>query len=169
MNKDLKILVGIVGISVAMIGGMVYLGRGSGDAESYQNMEDIQSVQVNPTSYSLGDVEIDGGVVGRAYQIKNSSDKEIEVSKLATSCMCTKAKIIYGSGETRLYGMEGQGNRNPNPNVSIKPNETVTVIAEFDPAAHGPQGVGPFDRSVWVTFSNPNGVKELTFSGTVVN
>ena len=45
----------------------------------------------------------------------------------------------------------------------------MKVAVNFDPAAHGPQGTGPFDRVVILTFSDPAGVKELTFNGTVVS
>ena len=62
--------------------------------------------------------------------------------------------------------MEMGGDKNPLISLKIKNGETAKVTVRFDPAAHGPQGVGPFDRMVWLYFDG--GVKELTFSGVVV-
>jgi hypothetical protein len=90
------------------------------------------------------------------------------LQKVVTSCMCTEAKVTVSGNESRFFGMEHPGERNPSINYEISPNETVTVTVNFDPAAHGPQGIGAFDRVVTLTFSNPLGIKELTFHGTVV-
>ena len=65
--------------------------------------------------------------------------------------------------------MEGMGDKNPPVNLELPSGQTAIVTAIFDPAAHGPKGVGPFDRTVFLYFSNPSGTKELKFNGNVVN
>ena len=62
--------------------------------------------------------------------------------------------------------MEGHGDANPAVNLELKAGETAKVVVNFDPAAHGPQGTGAFDRIVWLYFSE--GVKELKFNGEVI-
>jgi len=168
MKKDLKILIGIIALSLAMVAGMVILSRGSSDVESNQKLSEIQAVEVNPGFFDMGIVDIDGGIVSRSYSLKNTSSDDLKIKKIATSCMCTKAKIIYQDKETKLFGMEAHGDLNPILDIAVAPGEEIKVIAEFDPAAHGPAGVGAFNRSVWVTFSEPLGVKELKFQGSVV-
>lgn len=129
---------------------------------------DISNVQVTPEFYKLGDIPINGGLVTKEYEIRNTTDSTMKLKKIATSCMCTQAKIKVGDKETRYYGMEHPTDKNPPVNLELAPNETAKVTVNFDPAAHGPQGTGPFDRTVMLTFSDPPGIKELKFNGTVV-
>lgn len=105
----------------------------------------------------------------KTYEVKNVSGNTLKLKKIATSCMCTKAKIKIGDRETRFFGMEGHTDKNPSVNLEFPKDAVATVIVEFDPAAHGPRGVGPFERIVYLTFSDPAGVKELKLSGTVIN
>ena len=83
--------------------------------------------------------------------------------------MCTTASVQIGGKETKFFGMEGHGDANPPVNIEVGSGEEGKVMVKFDPAAHGPQGTGPFNRVVYLTFSDPAGMKELTFSGTVVS
>ncbi|OGM12980.1 hypothetical protein A3A76_01425 [Candidatus Woesebacteria bacterium RIFCSPLOWO2_01_FULL_39_23] len=168
MRGESKILVAAIIFSVLLIIGFVAL-SGKSSSEEIKPMGDVSGISVEPSNYNLGDVPIKGGTVTKEYKIKNTTNNTIKLKKLATSCMCTKAKVKIGDKETRLFGMEGMGDKNPSVNLEVAPNEEMLVTAIFDPAAHGPQGVGPFDRSVFLTFSDPSGVRELKFSGKVVS
>lgn len=83
--------------------------------------------------------------------------------------MCTTAAFNINGNETKFFGMEGMGDANPPVNIEIPSGNEGKVVVKFDPAAHGPQGTGPFERVVWLTFSDPGGIKELTFNGTVTS
>ena len=49
------------------------------------------------------------------------------------------------------------------------PGETAEIIADFDPAYHGPQGTGPVTRIVSFETNDPDHpYVELGFKGTVV-
>ncbi|MBI2009836.1 MAG: DUF1573 domain-containing protein [Candidatus Chisholmbacteria bacterium] len=124
---------------------------------------------VTPAAYELGDVAIDGGLVTKEYTLSNETGAAITLKKIATSCMCTQAKVTISDNESRFFGMEHGGDRNPPIRMEFPQGAKATVTVTFDPAAHGPTGVGPFERMVWLTFSDPAGIKELTFDGTVVN
>lgn len=164
--KDSKILLGIVALAlVIIVGGAFLLGRGS---QEPQVSSEVLGIEATPTAYDLGEVPINGGIVTREYSIKNTSDKTIRLKKIATSCMCTTASFDIGGKETKFFGMEGHGDANPPVNVEIAAGSEGKVEVRFDPTVHGPQGVGPFDRVVYLTFSDPGGVKELTFNGTVI-
>jgi len=128
----------------------------------------VQGLSASPEYFDLGEVAINGGLVTREYELKNTTDKTLRLKKIATSCMCTKAKVVVGDEETKFFGMEGMGDKNAPVNLELAAQESAKVIAEFDPAAHGPQGVGPIDRSVFLTFSDPVGIKELKFNGVVI-
>ncbi len=170
MNSgDSKILLGVLGITfLIIVGGVALFGGEKGNADQTP-ISQVMGVEANPANYELGAVPINGGIVTKDYEIKNTTDQVIKLKKIATSCMCTQVKVSVGGTETRFFGMEHAMDRNPPINLEFEPGQTGNVTVNFDPAAHGPQGVGPFDRSVWLTFSDPDGVKELKFSGTVVS
>ena len=167
MGKDVKIFLGIIGFTFLLVVGLAFVqGREKGEPE---NFSDVLGLVAKTEYYDLGDVPINGGIVTKEYEVENNTDKVMKLKKIATSCMCTKASFEIGGKKTKFFGMEGHGDKNPPVNIEIAPQTQAKVIMQFDPAAHGPQGVGPFDRSVLLTFSEPKGVREFKFGGTVVN
>jgi hypothetical protein len=161
-----KMLVGIILVTILLIGAGVVL-LGGKEASSSQVTSEVLGIEASPSFYDLGSVPINGGVISKEYVIKNASVRPIKLKKITTSCMCTTASVQIGGEETKFFGMEGHGDANPPVNIEIGVGEEGKVVVKFDPAAHGPQGVGPFNRVVWLTFSDPGGIKELSFSGTV--
>lgn len=166
MAKDTKFIVGAGIFTLALIFGLAFVISSKGSKEKVLSETAAQGIEVLANDYDLGEVPINGGIVTRGYEVKNTSGGEIELLKITTSCMCTTANVKVGETETRFFGMEMAGDKNPFVNHKIKNGETAKITVRFDPAAHGPEGVGPFDRIVWLYFDN--GMKELTFSGTVV-
>lgn len=165
--KDSKVLIGLAVATLVLIGGGAVLLGGKSTTTS-QVTSEVLAVEATPKFYDLGNVPINGGVVTKEYSIKNTSAATIKLKKVATSCMCTTASVQIGGEETKFFGMEGHGDANPPVNKEMGAGEEGKVVVRFDPAAHGPQGVGPFNRVVYLTFSDPAGIKELTFSGVVV-
>jgi len=164
--KDSKVLITIVVATVLLIGGGVVLLGGKSTTTS-EVLSEVSGIEANPTFYDLGEVPINGGVVTKEYSIKNTSGSAIKLKKVATSCMCTTASVQIMGKETPFFGMEGHGDANPPVNIEVGVGQEGKVVVIFDPAAHGPQGVGPFNRVVYLTFSDPAGIKELSFSGKV--
>lgn len=168
MGNDIKIFIGIIVFTVFLIVGLALWQGGKDGDEQTQPLAQVAGVQINPETYDLGNVDLNGGLVTKEYEVKNETDQTMKIKKIVTTCMCTEAKVSVGDKESRFFGMEHPGDRNPPLNYEIPPGGAAKVTATFDPAAHGPQGVGPFDRVVILTFSEPAGIKNLTFSGTVV-
>ncbi|OGM11141.1 hypothetical protein A2Z22_00990, partial [Candidatus Woesebacteria bacterium RBG_16_34_12] len=170
MTKDIKIFIGIIGFTFLLIIGFAVWqgGKESPTKEVAATASaDIKDLEVNPASYDVGTIKMKDGNVVKTYEVKNTSTESMKLQRIATSCMCTKTKIKIGDKETREFGMEGMGDKNPPINLELSSGQTATVTAIFDPAAHGPKGVGSFDRTVFLYFSNPTGTKELKFNGTV--
>lgn len=173
MNKEGKIFLSIIIGSILLLGGLAYLLTRSTSTNSTDNSSimvnaPVQGLEVTPTgNFDLGKVSYTGGVVTKDFQVKNNSDKDVTLRKITTSCMCTTAKISVDGKDSNYYGMEMNGDRNPIINYKVAAGSTATVTFQFDPKAHGPAGIGVFQRTVTLFFDS--GYKDLNFQGTVVN
>lgn len=99
-------------------------------------------------AYDFGRVSMAAGRVTRQFEITNTSDRTIRVNRLSTSCMCTTATITSGTVRRGPFGMEGHGGRVPKIDVPVAPGARTTIDVTFDPAAHGPAGVGAIERTI---------------------
>src|SRR3989344_9219443 len=166
MGKDVKVFIGIIGVSLALaLGFALWQGSGQpeaggGEVASSITLTNISQLEAQPVNYDLGSVPINGGIVTKEYELKNNSEGTVKVGNIVTSCMCTEASITVGDRQSKFFGMEHPGDRNPPLGYEINPGESAKVIVNLDPAAHGPQGTGPFDRVVTISFTQPLGVKQ---------
>lgn len=168
--KNRKLLIGLL-VALALIVGVVALVRQKNSQVAGSAVElitDPAQVEIVPETIAIGKVLYSGGYVDKEYEIRNKSDKTLRLKKIATSCMCTFASVSWGDKKTRYFSMEGHGDKNPTINFEIPGGTTAKINVRFDPAAHGLQGIGRVDRSVYLTFADPIGVREVKFSGEVV-
>ncbi len=167
MSKDSKLIViSVFFVFILIIGGSFWLVNGS-QKEVLNIKKEAVGILTEPELFDLGSVPINGGVVTREYVFKNITSGSMKLRKIATSCMCTTASVTIGDKTTRFFSMEGSGS-NPLVNLDLQSGESGKVTFRFDPAAHGPKGVGAFDRSIWLTFTDPEGREEFKFRGTVI-
>lgn len=116
--------------------------------------------------YDFGNISMAQGKVNHSFKIKNNGLGTAMVKKLYTSCMCTSANLVKSDGKkTGPFGMAGHGFI-PNVNKKIISGEEFEVEVIFDPNAHGPAGVGPIDRSIYV--ENDGELLELKIAGVVM-
>lgn len=154
----------IVGGLVVAIAVLFLLGRaGSNEKESGANLNanigDIAFV-AEEKEFDFGEISMKKGRVTHNFLIKNSSDKPILISQVYTSCMCTQASIEIDGRKRGPFGMPGHG-MVPKANENIGAGQDAVVGVTFDPAAHGPAGVGPIERVVRV---EGEGVAPLEFT-----
>ncbi len=163
MKKIIPVLV-LLGVFASFL---FLKGKLGGEKVSYATNSDV--VEITPSSEDLGNVPINGGVIERDYEIKNTANKPVRLNKIVTSCMCTSAMVTSGDKSTKFFGMEMPGDKNALVNMDIPAGGTAKVTVKFDPAAHGPSGVGPFERVVSLNFLDPIGVREIRFKGVVTS
>lgn len=114
--------------------------------------------------HDFGDVSMAKGKVTRNFKVANNSDQPVSISRIYTSCMCTEAKLTMGGESFGPYGMPGHGMTSINKTMA--PGLEADVEAIFDPAAHGPAGVGPVERVIYVETEN-GAPLELKFRANV--
>jgi len=172
MNQAKNTLLGLAAILV-VFGGIVWISnRNSGQAGGKGAATVLQGngrLEAKEKSYDFGTVSMANGKVTRAFEITNPSSETVNVKKVYTSCMCTQALIKSSAGrEFGPFGMPGHGGASPWANVDVAPGEAIVLEAVFDPAAHGPSGVGVIDRAVYLETNSKETPKvELTFHATV--
>lgn len=115
--------------------------------------------------FDFGKISMAAGNVSHRYWIKNAGAAAFSITSISTSCMCTVATLITQAGKKGPFGMAGHG-FTPRLEARLAPGETAQVEVVFDPAAHGPAGIGRTERIV--TIGNDGGLPiELRFSALV--
>ncbi|MDP3999787.1 MAG: DUF1573 domain-containing protein [bacterium] len=161
--KNLLIIFGIV---VAVVAGLVLMSRavpiaGESDALQASVNSTLKDLKVDEIFYNFGNISMAAGKVSHIFRVKNLGSEAVTVSKLYTSCMCTTATLTAGGKSYGPIGMAGHGFV-PKINAVVAPGEEITVEAVFDPAAHGPAGVGTIERAVYLE-GNPGDTLALQF------
>lgn len=162
----------IIGLAVVGLVAVLFVRGGQNRAEPAVLSDNIPSdgvVTVENDAHDFGTISMGDGDVVHVYELKNRSSEPVTLGEIYTSCMCTTAQAKYEDGtESKVAGMRGHGAATA-LNRAIQPGESFQVEAVFDPAAHGPSGVGPVNRVVYVqTNSREKQMIELKFEATVV-
>ncbi len=117
------------------------------------------------TKFNFRAVSMAQGKVTHRFPIRNTGTEIIYIRKMYTSCMCTTVALVKDGKTSDAYGMPGH-TPIPTVNIPIGPRDEAFVEVTFDPAAHGPAGVGPIERVVTVENSAGEPL-ELGFSALV--
>jgi len=123
------------------------------------------ALRADEVQFSFGSVSMRAGKVSHEFKVRNTGTAPVKVTKLYTSCMCTTARLTTAEKKVGPYGMPGHG-LIPGVDVTIAPGEEASVEAIYDPAAHGPAGIGKVERVVYLETSDGAPV-ELSFSADV--
>ncbi len=160
--KNLILIFGFVTIAVIVIAVVFKPAPSSENQPASVN----SSVSVlGSSSYDFGVVSMAKGEVTRDFRIKNNSTGKVEIKKIYTSCMCTTAWFINGKIEKGPFGMAGHGYVPPVKEYLGSGEEAVIKVV-FDPTAHGPAGVGPIQRAIYIEGADSM-LAQLEFSANV--
>ena len=156
----------LVGITILAFVGIIWIAtptpKSSAEVEVSQS---VSKVLVAPeTKYDFGKISMAAGKVTHLFRYKNTGTEPVTITTAYTSCMCTAATLIIGGVRKGPYGMPGHGFL-PKLNELVPAGVEVQVEVVFDPAAHGPAGVGTIARKV--TIETSSGSSEMNFSAVV--
>lgn len=146
-------LMGIVAITLLFLGAVIYFGTRVG-ATAQVNANDQVTMTVAENSYDWGTIDINGGIVSKSFIIENKGSVPLKLYDIKTSCMCTTAQLKTAKQVSKKFGMHEK----TSSVFEVQPGEMAELIVEFDPAFHGPSGVGPISRTITVNTndsSNP--------------
>lgn len=144
-------LYSLVAITVAAIGFGVYRSKqtaamGHVPPSAAQAARPATLASFKP-AIDLGTVSMAAGNVPFRYLIKNTGAEPLDINRVSTSCMCTSATVVTATERKGPFGMPGHGGSNATK-LRLVPGELANVEVVFDPAAHGPSGLGRIERTV---------------------
>ena len=135
---------------VAALAGIMWWGaqqKNGGNATTPEEKSNGLLVSVERI-FDFGSISMAAGNVKHTFAVKNTGSEAVRIRKMYTSCMCTSAILTIGSGKRYgPFGMPGHGFI-PSINTEVRSGEEINVEVIFDPAAHGPAGIGEIERLV---------------------
>ena len=162
MNNK-KFTVGVIAVTaLLLLGGIVLATRMTSTPQADQvQTSSLAKAVVGETTYDWGNITMGDGNAEATFTIKNDGTDPLKLSNIITSCACTTAQLILGDKQSPAFGMH-----NKSAYVfELPPQQEAQLKVVFDPAFHGPNGVGPIDRLVSLTTNDPAQPK-LQFSVT---
>ncbi len=146
MKKYSNLLWGLA-IGALGLAGLIWLASaGNSGGQNIQGPSN-GSLSAEETSFDFGSISMAKGKVSHIFKIKNNSSDQVDITKVYTSCMCTEATLINKNSKKGPFGMPGHGIV-PSISEQLNPGEEAEVEVVFDPAAHGPAGIGTTQRVV---------------------
>ncbi len=151
-----KIIISIVIFTILLLFGGVLLLSGGSPTNAKAGVDQL--------NFDWGQIDMKGGNVSKTFTIKNTGTDILQLTKIRTSCHCTKAQIKIGETLSPYFGM----NSSFSWVGDVPPQKEAQLEVIFDPAYHGPSGVGPINRLVSVeTNDTKNSRIEFSLTGTV--
>lgn len=160
-----KTIIG-AGIAVLVLGGLIWIARPGSSSNAASPAESSATLVVEETSnYDFGAISMAAGKVKHQFKIKNTGSEVVIINKIYTSCMCTTASLVVEGKQFGPYGMPGHDTI-PRIDQAVDSNEEAVIEVTFDPAAHGPAGVGLIQRAITIE-NNAGQPVELQFTAMV--
>ncbi len=158
MKKYQNIIFTFLG-AILVLGLIWFLQFLSGGQDS-ESLSTGGAISAENTLFDFGTISMAAGKVSHTFKIKNTAAEPLTIYKIYTSCMCTEAFFVkndssINSGQVKKgpFGMPGHGDGNSRLKQILAPNEEADIEVIFDPAAHGPAGIGLIEREVYIESS----------------
>ncbi len=147
----------IIGIIVIVVLGFIV---GIAMQDTNKNADIASVIEIDKIMYDFGDIDIFDGKVQTEYILTNTGTKDVQIISAETSCMCTEGKI-----DDFVFGMHGSSGEK----TIIPVGASKTLIAIYDPLAHGPNGTGQIRRDLFIkTNSSATPEIKVQFTANVV-
>ena len=153
----MKTILIALSLTLLLIFGGVFLVTKTNNRASLATSQSTQ-VTVDKTSFEWGTIGINDGKVQAEFTLTNTGSAPLQLANISTSCMCTTAQVEIEGKKSPYFGMMQKSSWTG----QVEPGKSAKLMVEFDPAYHGPQGIGQNDRQVTVETNDP-GQKKLTF------
>ena len=163
---DKKFVIGVVVISALVLGGGMWAALRLPAVNGVAIEETGEAkAEIAIKAQEFGEVPLKGGNVMKSYAVKNVGTAPLLVANMGTSCMCTTVQLKTRDGTSPKFAMHQKSEWKG----TIAPGESGEVEVVFDPAFHGPTGLGDISRMIKFETNDPNNRNvELTLVGKVI-
>jgi hypothetical protein len=146
-----KVLYALIAVTIVAIAFGIWRSQqtaASTQTAPIERMARAGSLVSNGSFHDFGAISMAAGNVSHRYRIRNTGSEPLTIERIYTSCMCTRATLTTSSGRAYgPFGMPGHGFV-PLANARLAPGQEASVDIVFDPAAHGPSGMGRIERAI---------------------
>lgn len=147
---------------ILLFGGVFFLTKNTATPEikASQNAKAISK----ESSFDWGEIGLKDGNVEKTFEIKNDGTENLKLFGVTTSCMCTTAQLILDDKSSPKFGMHDKSSYV----MEVPPGKTAKLKVVFDPAFHGPSGIGPINRQITVATNDPDNSEQKYMLTAVV-
>lgn len=165
MNEKKFIFITIAVTILIIAGAVIFLGKSESQKPQVAAVTNV-SLTTDSTSFDWGTIKLKGGKVDKTFTITNTGSDTLKLYEVVTSCLCTTAQVKINGNVSPYFAMHQKSSWVG----EVAPGETAELEVVFDPAFHGPQGVGDITRMITVK-TNAQSQPEVSFNLTakVVN
>lgn len=161
---DKKIIIGLIVLTMLILGGGVYFLSSTATSTQVTPSQNVK-VEIPERTFDWGNIPYSGGNATKTFTIKNTGTGVLQLSGVKTSCTCTKAQVTIdgkGSPYFSMHSTTGWVGE-------VAPGKEAQLLVIFDPAFHGPTGVGPVERLISLETNDIQNPKiEFSLKGVVV-
>ena len=160
----MKWIIAAIILTILIIGGGSYLVVKSSPSQLSADQSAVATI--TETSFDWGTIGINNGKVQKTFAIKNSGSSPLKLNNVVTSCMCTTAQVVINGQSSPAFGMHAKSGWG----AEVLPGQSADLVVVFDPAFHGPSGVGVITRIITVdTNDSKNSQLSFNLTANVVN
>lgn len=164
MNDKKIIIVMVISTIILLFGGIFFLTKTT-NTPQIKTSVNAKAYVADPTSFDWGPIPMNKGNVTKVFTIKNTGTDMLKLYNIKTSCHCTKAYATISGTDSPSFGMDSLSAWTGEVPAGIEAKLTVV----FDPAYHGPSGMGAVNRFVSIETNDPaNSKLTFTLTGAVV-
>lgn len=163
--NDKKIIIIFIAITLLVLGGGIFVLSSTTAGPVQITATQNAKAEVDQKTFDWGNIPYSGGNATKTFTIKNSGSDTLKLTGVKTSCTCTKAQVEIDGKTSPYFSMHSTS-----PWVGeVSPGKEAQLTVIFDPAFHGPTGVGPVERLVSVETNDvQNSNLEFSLKGVVV-
>lgn len=163
--NDKKAIIGFILVTLLILGGGVFILSKTTTSGQISGVSSEVKISVDAKTYDWGTIPYSGGNVSKTFTIKNTGTDVLQLTNIKTSCACTYAQLTIDGKISPKFGMHTTSSWVG----EVPPGKDAQLAVVFDPAFHGPTGVGSMERLISVQtndINNPN--LEFSLKGVVV-
>lgn len=163
--NDKKLIIGFIILTGVILGGGIFLLSSSGSGPAQITVSRNAKAEVSEKTFDWGNIPYSGGNATKTFTIKNIGSDTLKLTGVKTSCVCTKAQAIIDGKTSPYFSMHSTSAWTG----EVTPGKEAQLTVIFDPAFHGPSGVGPIERLVSLETNDvQNPSLEFSLKGVVV-